>query len=422
MRSSSRFFVCWVLTSLAAGAPCSLVGGCDDKTATAAVGESSAPIALTDRQLPEYQTELLDLAYKAASAFPLNPHIKNRSRAQEAIAADSLELGLPRRALGYIQGIEDWRRGTAYADLAFYCAQHDDAADARRFVELARQVSEQPQDEGAQDWPRDRIRVKIARTYAWLGEPQRAAEFEAGVVESESGKVDAVRAVRGEADDYEQRIKALDAVVAVENFDLARNAIEVYAQLFDRFYADEQRRAQTKEKIRVAWKRLPVLIRIETLQDLAGFALAHGDEAEALALVEEARQLVQSARWTPEAEITVTAQLAGLRHRGGEVERARAEAEAALAMFDARRDEIVNIYRAGVLRSLAEAYQAMGDTPAALKLYARAVEAGVENPNSRPRAEDLAATCRSMALHGVEPDAALRARMQQICGALGDPW
>jgi hypothetical protein len=52
----------------------------------------------------------------------------------------------------------------------------------------------------------------------------------------------------------------------------------------------------------------------------------------------------------------------------------------------------------------------------------RFVEEGVENPNSRPRAEDLSATCRSMALHAVEPDADLWKRMRQIGDGLGPPW
>jgi len=82
----------------------------------------------------------------------------------------------------------------------------------------------------------------------------------------------------------------------------------------------------------------------------------------------------------------------------------------------------VNIYRAGALRPLAEAYQSMGDTAAALTVFKKAVEEGVENPNSRPRVEDLSATCRSMALSGVEPDADLWARLREVFTGLGQPW
>ena len=83
---------------------------------------------------------------------------------------------------------------------------------------------------------------------------------------------------------------------------------------------------------------------------------------------------------------------------------------------------IVNIYRAQCLRSIAEAWHALGDQPRALAAYARAAEAGVENPNSRPRADDLAATCCSLATNNCEPDTALWKRLEAIRDGLGDPW
>jgi hypothetical protein len=46
----------------------------------------------------------------------------------------------------------------------------------------------------------------------------------------------------------------------------------------------------------------------------------------------------------------------------------------------------------------------------------------VKNPNSRPRAEDLVATCLSMVLCGFEPPAELAERMQVVARGLGDPW
>ena len=99
-----------------------------------------------------------------------------------------------------------------------------------------------------------------------------------------------------------------------------------------------------------------------------------------------------------------------------------ADVDAARALFDEQREKIVNIYRARVLRALAESYQEMGNAGDALRCYIRAVDAGVENPNSRPRADDLAATCASMAIHGVSPDGELWDRLTSICDKLGPPW
>jgi hypothetical protein len=116
------------------------------------------------------------------------------------------------------------------------------------------------------------------------------------------------------------------------------------------------------------------------------------------------------------------ARMAGLRCRAGEKDKAEDEAEAALALFDGSREEIISVYWARTLRPLAEAYETMGDRSASLAMYKKVVEEGAKNPNARPRAVDLSATLSSMALHGVEPDTDLWNRLVQIHDKLGDPW
>jgi hypothetical protein len=377
---------------------------------------------LTDEPLEHYRAELLELAFESATAMPIEPHIKNRSRAQEAVVVACLELEQPRRALASVDKIANWRRAAGYADLAFYAAQHGLPDVAEHFVGLAHQWSEDSEDEDAQDWHKDRVRVRIAQTYAWLRQPDRAAPFEAGLVESESGKLSSVKAQLLDAEAFEQQIEALESVVATGTFDQVRNALSACAQLYGRFYADKTLRSRCEDLIKASWEKLPILVRIELLMELAGFALDHGDQGSALELVGEARGIAQSVQWIPEDEIALQARLAELRYRAGDASAARSEADGALAKFEAERDKIVDIYRAGALRALAETYLSMGDTQVALEVYGRAVEEGVANPNSRPRAQDLSATCLSMALHGFEPSAELRARLREIRDGLGAPW
>ena len=83
---------------------------------------------------------------------------------------------------------------------------------------------------------------------------------------------------------------------------------------------------------------------------------------------------------------------------------------------------IIYADRAAALRPIAEGYARLGDRDRALELYKRAVEEGVANPNSRPRANDLAATCASLAVVDLEPDAELMARLREVSEGLGDPW
>jgi hypothetical protein len=379
--------------------------------------KTGAPKTLADKPLAAFQGELLDLAFETATAIPVDPHIKDRARTQENVVAVSLRLDQPQRALKYIEGIENWRRGAAYGDLAFYKAKHGDVAGVHQDLNIAGQIAE-----FAEDWRKDTIKVKMARAYALLGQTQQADEFGKGVVEFESGKVDQVKAMTADKNSFDDQIKSLDELVALGHFDITKNALEAYAELFNRFYGDPQRRSQAEEKIKMSWNKLPLFMRIDLLMAMAGFALDHADQVKALALTNEAQLLADGAEWPLEYHIPMVAKLDLLRFRCGEQQKARASADALLSLFNAEGKKIVNIDRAGVLRPLAETYQSMGDRAAALAVYKLALAEGVENPNSRPRAEDLSATLISMALHGVEPDDELWTRIRQIKDGLADPW
>jgi tetratricopeptide (TPR) repeat protein len=375
---------------------------------------------LKDAPLQPSQAELLTVAFEAASAMPISPHIKNRSRAQEAVVEACLELDQPRRAKQYIRQIENWRRGAAYADLAFYCVRKGARqADVEPYLKLALESSQQEQ---AEDWRRDRIKTKVAKTRAYLGQAEQAARLEQGVEASESGRVAHAQAMTCPPEAFDEQMDALATTVASGQFDVVQNALQSYAELYNRFYDDAERRALVLEKIKASWQTMPFNIRINLLMQLADSALAHADQAHALELVNEARDIMNSVQWEPRFEIPLKAALAEMQSRCGDQEDARTEARQALELFDTNTKLILNIERAGMLHPIAEAYHAMGDTTAALEIYRRALEAGVENPNSRPRAEDLAATCCSMAVHAMEPDAQLMKRIGEIRDGLGNPW
>ena len=373
---------------------------------------------LTDKPLAAYQNELLDLAFATASAIPIEPHIKDRSRAQATGVAASLKLDQPRQALRLIEKIDTgWRRGVGYADLAFYCAMHGYTVEAQRYLDFAMQISE-----SAEDWRRDQIRIKIADTYTLLGQTDQASPYVKGLSDAESGIVAGVMAMAAHEDHFEEQLNNLEALLASGNFDIVKNALKACASLFNRFYDDIGRRLLAEEKMKVSWGALPIFLRVELLTEIAGYALDHTDQAKALELINEAQNFLDGAQWPPEHRISLMSKLVTLRFSAGDRQKAGADADAMLSLFDAQRDKIMNIDRAGALRPLAEAYQSMGDTATALAVYKRAAEEGIENPNSRPRAEDLSATCLSMALYRAEPDAELWNRIRRINEGLGDPW
>ncbi len=418
--SRSRAVVLHALTSLAVVGVCLAVSACSQSQAESS---SVQHVSIDDQPIAKYQRELLDVAFKAASAFPLQPHIKNRSRAQCEVIDAEFELDQPRRALACIDGLADWNRGKCYADFAFYCARHGDAKDVAHYLELASQIAEaRKSDADSQDWQIDRINVAIAKTHAWMGNLDAAARLQAGTVAFESGKVEAVKAMLIEPKDFDAEYGELDTTIGRGNFDQTQSALEVCAQLFNRFYDDVERRTRVADRIRSGGTKLPIQVRIDMLQELAKFALEHKDSKTALAMLDEEQNLIDTNNWLPENRVPVVARLSALRFQAGDTKIARRDVDAALAMFDQERANIVDIWRGGALRPLAECYQSMGDTKKALELYKRAVEEGVANKNSRPRCDDLVATCCSMALNKVEPDAELRARILQIQAALGEPW
>ncbi|MFN0008220.1 MAG: hypothetical protein ACKVXR_09955 [Planctomycetota bacterium] len=377
---------------------------------------------IADAPLAGYQKELLDLAFDTASSFPRVPHLKNRSRAQEVVVQACFELDQPRRALGYVQRIDNWLRGAGYADYALYCARKGDTTSVQRHLDLAREVYEKTEKEEIQDWQRDRIRVTIAKTLRRLGRSEEAVKFETDLVEVESIKVEAAKAALAGGEAFDEQLQAVDAAAAVGNFDHLRSALETCVRLFDRFYEDPERRSQAEAKVKASWSKLPITVRVDLVMDLAESALGHEDRGKALELVQEAEAIMDAATWKPELRIPVMARLAVLRHGAGDGEGARKGAEAALASFEAERDQIFDYERAETLQPLAEAFRSLGDTAAAHGIYAKAVEESALNPNRRPRADDLTAICCSMALHAVEPDAELRARMLEIRSGLEGRW
>ncbi len=362
----------------------------------AAIRASEETSGVVDGPIAEWRRDLLELAFQSASAVPVTPHLKNRSRMQEAVVATCLDLEQPRRALSYIEKIDNWRRGSAYADLAQYAKAHGAASDSARFAELAKTVLSNEHDPNAQDWPKERILSRLSAIAA----PSTDTAI----------------------DDIEARVAELDAVVSRGNFDETRGALAGYARLFDRHFADLELRSMLADKIRSGWTKTPLQVRIEVLLELAETAVSKSERQVALQFGEEAREIVETARFAMEDRLPLVVRLASLKHRAGDTASARGDLDAAMASYETERARTVDIYRSRSVRSLAEGFAALGDTARAHELYALAVEEGVVNPNSRPRADDLVDVCNSMARHGVEPDSKLTQRLKEVQASLRSPW
>lgn len=387
--------------------------------ASAAAEASEAQPAIADAPLEAYRVQLLDLAYEIASSLPAMPHVKDRSREQEATALACLELDQPVRALRQVESILNWRRGAGYADYAFYCAEKGATDEADRHLEKAVEIALWPEQEIKQAWRRDRIRAKVARTYVALGRKAEAASFTVGLADSEWGQVDALLGAALPADEFAAWFQGIEGVLEFGSFDQVVNALNSLAQMHGRFYADDERRARIEAAIQGGWTKAPRQVRFEVALLLGENAVSHGDAENARVIAAEARRDLALAPLDPRTRIPLAARLAELSFLSGNAVQGRAEADAALATFQEERERIVDIFRAETLIPLAEAYVAMGVRETALAVYELAIAEGIENPNSRPRAEDLGAVCRSMALLGVEPSKAAWDVLREIAPTLG---
>lgn len=385
---------------------------------TAAPGSETADEAtvreVEDAALEPFRRELLDLAYTAAATFPHDPHVKNRERAIESVVLTCLELDQPRLALRYNEGITNWRRGAGYAEYAGYCAERGALAEVDAYLERALEVADTAPEAQQQEWRADRIRSRVARVRSLLGQDAEARALEAGVEPSESGAVQAVEAGRADEDDFDALIEALDATVALSDFDLSRNALATYLALLDRFHDDPDRSALIIERMEVVYPQLPRLVWVESLEARAALALDHGAPAGALALIDEIEASFDELRWRPQDRVPLTARLAVLRHRAGDESTARARLDGALTLYDDSLAELESFERAATLRPIAAAWARLDEPGRALELYRRTAEEGAINPNLRPRIEDLTATCTSMAETAIEPDEALWERLRGL--------
>lgn len=371
-----------------------------------------------DAPLAEHRRELLHLAFEIASRIPLHPHVKDRAKAQGAVVDAAIELDQPRLARAFAEPMPTWRRGNAFSDLAFHLAERGDTDEATKLLAIASAAMAKEEEA----WRRDRIRAGIARTLALLGEQDDARRLSSGLDDAEIGRAEGARALRAEADQFDEHLDWVRQAAATGTIDLTSGALDVATGLFDRFYADSDRRRAAEEVIRSSWNPLPILLQVDLLARLAEIALEHDDQMKAMALVEETHHLIAAHTWVPEDHVVLGAKVAALRHRAGDQERGRAELDRLVIVYEEGLAQIGVVFRAGVLRSLAEALAAMGDADGGRAMYGRALDVALTNRNARPRAEDLSAIARSLALSGLERDDVLVLRLRDGRDGLTAPW
>lgn len=382
--------------------------------------------------------QMLELAFDGVSRMPLDPHIRNRARAQEKIVDAALELKQPELAARYAGAIPNWRQAVAYADIAQWYARHAESESAERYLGNAERILQLAQDvqegrlfatgdkqsllESMQEWRLDRVKAHVAQAYLALGNERKATEITSGISEDEAARVLAFQASASDPASYEKIFAALSAIAGSEHFESAKGALLGFSALYALHYDDAEKRGQLREAIDAHRHDMPRFLQIEILTALAQTAGDHADWTNCNTIIHQADALLEEAAFLPRMYFPMKARIIALIHKSGEPDPATEELDALIGKYDAGRDAIIDIYRAAIVCRMAEASVATGRTAQAVGLYLRAADEGRVNPNSRPRADDLNEICCSMALHGVEPSAELLLKLRTMNSELGAPW
>ncbi len=416
----------WFGTSLVLGAMfgvgCQPATQADELAATrtsAVATQQSATSPRPDAGVASLETRkaLVQQGFEIASMIPKDPHERDRAKAQEWCAAAMIELGDLAAAEVLARGIDTWRRPSVYGDLARAYASKGDIENCKRIADRAMALVP-----GLIEWQQERVRVKVAQAMAITGDRAQAADLERGVGEPEIGKVATVTAASANVDEFGARAAEIESWVSTGNFDLARNAVLVAVALYQRFAADDALRPRAEQLVRNAYAKIPYDLRVAALLDLARAAYSAGKTEDARRLAEDAQSILSAAKWLAEDRVAQQASIARANAAIGAKELARTQLLAALQDFNEHRTGIVDILRAQPLRMLAIGFAEVGDTAKANEVFLIAVDEGALNPNARPRAEDLAATCVALGRAGLEPSAALLARIATVKSGLVAPW
>ncbi len=372
---------------------------------------ASPPLANLSRD------NLLDLAFQISTSIPTEPFPSDRAKMQALVAQACIKNGSLIQATQYASKIEGWRQGELFALIGQQYATANETQRARDFAARAMEVAT-----NETDWQRERIVIETAKIYLQLGDSAKVSTLLEGATQAELGKLETARTAIVLESQLDNQADMFDKAIATMNFDLARGAIEGYLVWLDRVSEDEIRTTRALKAIDDALLGLPLDLQVRYGVDLADHLNKNLKRDLAILKLDKATEIFSATTFLPEDVAPLGAMLARARIRMGDEQSARLILQRLYSEYSTRREGIVNLRRATSLRAMAEGFCELGDSDDAIACYNLALEEGTINPNARPRAEDLGATCISMAEYGISLTPELKNRIDTIRSSLTYPW
>lgn len=366
---------------------------------------------------------LLEVAFEAATSIPLKPHAKDRAAAQEWVVRQTIACGRLPLAQAWAAQLEGWRAGVMQCELAKAWNTSGDQPRAHACMDRVRVIA------GAEtEWRRESVTRAGMEAWIALGDPTEAmrlvgADAERLTIQSVAAEeATAAHATRapGQRVASEERLELLGAALAGPLFDDRASALDAYSALYRS--GDDGTRVGVRAVVFEETGQVPVMIRLRTLRQMAEADLESGRTADAGMVLAAFAGLVRETNWSCGQRVVVEADLAALQAQTGDPSVARETLSGALERFSAETRQIADIDRAEVLVACAHAAAAIPDAAWAERLFVQALEAGLINPNSRPRAQDISYVCAAAAASACGESDQLIAAARAATAQLGDPW
>ncbi|MEL6429660.1 MAG: hypothetical protein AAFU73_20850 [Planctomycetota bacterium] len=389
------------------------------------VASFSAPALATSVQAPTAipdepslvqgdAASLVRFAVDLTALMPTVPHEKTRSRLQSELVESALDAGELEVARAIPPTITNWRRGLGLATIAAHLAENGTPEETQDALEAAIAFEESITGEFDQGWRRDRVRAMIGKTFALMGDPVRAARIQRGLEPSEAQRLAEVSVDFASEENWRESVEAMSQLIVRGNLDQVQHGLLTLTKIYERFGTTTEERDEILAAIRSVWDGSHLQPRIEALLRMIETDLGRGDKAHAMSMVEEIEGLIAGNRWQPEMKVGMLATAAAKRFRCGDEDGAREALAGALGLFGDEREGIVNMFRVRALLPLAEAYAEIGNTQSADEVYRVALTEALENPNERPRIDNLVQIVRSIVERGHRPSKGLRTQVQQV--------
>ena len=393
---------------------------------------------MVNKPIDTYRLQLLDLAFSGVSEMPLKPHIKNRSRAQLKVVEAALELDQVALAAGYVEQIENWRRWMGNADLAVYFAENNSDElfktydrKVERALEAASELhngrvvvaTENPLLDQLEDWRYEAVLTRMMEgrlINESLEDSFSASEETYGELNAATLNVSAM--IRQEKD-FGVKVALLRELAQSQDFKIIYFAFSQMADVVAEEYGTLDLKTLVETEVAPKLVKVPVFLRLNLYHQFADAAVENHDSVTADFFLKELTGMVDALASDLRYYVPESVRLIRLRLKMGVPKEELVEkVQGLLQSYQAKRTDMDNIDRAGVLCQIAEAYHFLGTSSDALTVYALAIDEGQVNPNSRPQADDLSRICLSMALNGVVPSKTLWKSLQEMRSGLGAPW